>query len=61
MNGNFETNASVKPLLQSLTLVLTHDFNTLKIKTAVIVLKSDSENLEEVVVNSLGTKKRRNL
>ncbi|TDD95034.1 SusC/RagA family TonB-linked outer membrane protein [Flavobacterium cellulosilyticum] len=35
------------------------DFNTSKLKTAVIVLKSNSENLEEVVITALGIKKEK--
>ncbi|MGO4820653.1 MULTISPECIES: SusC/RagA family TonB-linked outer membrane protein [unclassified Flavobacterium] len=35
------------------------DFNTSKLKSAVIVLKANSENLEEVVVTALGIKKEK--
>jgi TonB-linked SusC/RagA family outer membrane protein len=61
MNGNFEIQMPDGKTIITISYIGFNsvDFNTSKLKTAVIVLKSDSENLEEVVVTALGIKREK--
>ncbi|WP_415192306.1 SusC/RagA family TonB-linked outer membrane protein, partial [Psychroserpens sp.] len=61
MNGNFEIQLPDGKTIIIISYIGFNsvDFNTSKLKTAVIVLKSDSENLEEVVVTALGIKREK--
>jgi acyl-CoA hydrolase len=63
MNGNFEMQIPDGKTIITISYIGFNsvDFNTSKLKTAVIVLKSDSENLEEVVVTALGIKEKKSL
>ena len=61
MNGNFEIDLPKGDEILTVSYVgyLSVDFNPANKKTAVIVLISDSQNLDEVVVTALGIKKEK--
>jgi TonB-linked SusC/RagA family outer membrane protein len=61
MNGNFEIQIPEGNKVITISYIGFNsvDFNTSKLKTAVIVLTSDSENLNEIVVTALGIKREK--